>query len=223
MVDTSRTLETPEGVALSVRIAGPVPRVLAYGLDLTLRMALYWLLSLPAVFLGQLGVGLLLIAVFMIEWFYPVYFEVWRHGATPGKRVMRLHVVHRDGTAVGLSASVLRNLMRFADFLPFAYGIGLAALVLDRDFRRLGDLAAGTLVVYQDRAYAHAEGPEHPPAPPPVRLRLEEQRTILAFSARASTWTPQRAAELAALTRPISGAGDVGTLHAWAAWLRGRR
>ena len=223
MVDTSRTLETPEGVALSVRIAGPVPRVMAYGLDLALRMALYWLLSIPAVFLGELGVGLLLIAIFLAEWFFPVYFEVWRQGATPGKRVMKLHVVHRDGTAVGLSASVLRNLMRFADFLPFAYGLGLAALILDRDFRRLGDLAAGTLVVYKDQVAVEAEGAPVPPTPPPVRLHLEEQRTILAFSSRAGTWTPQRGAELAALMRPISGSGDVDTLHGWAAWLRGRR
>ena len=223
MVDTSRTLETPEGVALTVRVAGPVPRVMAYGLDLALRMALYWVLSIPAVLLGELGLGLLFIAIFLSEWFYPVYFEVWHRGATPGKRVLKLHVVHADGTAVGLSASVLRNLMRFADFLPFAYGIGLGFLVLDRDFRRLGDVAAGTLVVYQDAAPVEGDAAGAAPAPPPVHLRLEEQRTVLAFSARATTWTSQRSAELAGLLRPITGTGDAETIHGWAAWLRGRR
>lgn len=223
MVDTSRILETPEGVALSVRVAGPVPRVLAYGLDLALRTALYTVLAIPVAYLGELGVGLLLIVMFLLEWFYPVYFEVWRGGATPGKRVLKLHVVHQDGTAVGLSASLLRNLMRFADFLPFAYGVGLICLAMDRDFRRLGDLAAGTLVIYQD--WAPPEAPSAPavPAPPPVALRLEEQRTLLAFAARASGWSAERSAELAEVLRPLSGTGDVQTLLGWAAWLRGQR
>lgn len=223
MLDTARTLETPEGVALTVRVAGPFARIMAYALDLMLRMALYWVMSMPAALLGQLGYGLLLIGVFLVEWFYPVYFEVWRGGVSPGKAVFKLRVVHRDGTAVGLSASLLRNLMRFADFMPFAYGLGIVFLISDQDFRRLGDVAAGTLVVYQDPGLAEDLGPGAAPAPPPVPLRLEEQRTVLAFSTRASSWSPQRASELAELMRPVAGSGDPAVLHGWAAWLRGRR
>ena len=99
--------------------------------------------------LAGLGQGLMLLGFFLLEWFYPVFFEL-RSGATPGKRAMGLRVVHDDGTPVGAVASVIRNLLRVADFLPLFYAAGLVSCLVDRDFRRLGDLAAGTLVVHSE-------------------------------------------------------------------------
>lgn len=225
MLDTARTVETPEGVALRVRVAGPAPRTLAFLLDLLARSVIYIGLSIPLVFLGETGLGLLFIVAFLLEWFYPVYFEVWRGGATPGKRALGLVVIHEDGTSVGLRGSLLRNLLRAADFLPVAYGLGLSFMALDRDFRRLGDIAAGTRVVYRE-APADARPAAAEPIPPPVPLTLEEQAAILSFSERASGWTAERAAELAELAAPLTGArgpAGVAALHGLAAWLRGRR
>lgn len=226
MLDTERTVETPEGVALSIRPAGPVPRLLAFGVDLTIRLAFYMMAAIPLAFLGAAGLGLILIVAFLLEWFYPVYFEVWRRGATPGKRAFGLVVVHLDGTTVGLRASLLRNLMRFADFLPVAYGVGLVSMVVDRDFRRLGDLAAGTLVVYREGEVAAPTAHAVAAVPPPVPLSLSEQRAIASFSERASQWSEERARELASLAEPLTGAREaaaVDALHGMAAWLRGDR
>lgn len=226
MLDTARRVETPEGVALNVRVAGAVPRTLAFLLDFMVRMAVLTGLSIPLAFLGQTGIGIMMIVAFLFEWFYPVYFEVWRAGATPGKRSMGLHVIHADGTTVGLPSSLLRNLMRFADFLPFAYGFGLCFMALDRDFRRLGDLAAGTLVVYREAPAALRPPPAVAPIVPLTPLTMDEQRAILSFSERAEQWTAERAAELASLALPLTGsrgAAGVSALHGVAAWLRSRR
>src|SRR5215813_9152409 len=125
MLDTYRPVETPEGVEIGLRVAGPVPRLYAAALDFAIRFIVYIFLSAVLGGLGKAGVGFLLIAMFLIEWFYPVVFEVKGGGATPGKRLMKLLVLQRDGTPVGWTASVIRNLVRFADLLPFGYGFGL--------------------------------------------------------------------------------------------------
>uniref|UniRef100_UPI0025F2F3AC RDD family protein n=1 Tax=uncultured Thiodictyon sp. TaxID=1846217 RepID=UPI0025F2F3AC len=148
-LDTIRLNETPEGVDLGLRVAGPAPRALALAADGAIRLVILLALS-PLAALSGLGLGLSLIAVFLLEWLYPVTFEVLS-GATPGKRAMGLMVVHDDGTPVGLPASLIRNLLRVVDFFPLFYGVGLVCTLVDRDFRRLGDLAAGTLVVHAQR------------------------------------------------------------------------
>lgn len=204
-IDTLRRFETPEGVEIALRLAGPVPRALAFAIDLAIRAGLY-LLLLPLAGLAGVGVGLLLLALFLLEWLYPVLFEL-RSGATPGKRAMGLLVVHADGTPVGPSASLLRNLLRAADFLPVLYGLGLAAMLADRDFRRLGDLAAGTLVIHRDAPPLPAALPVHPPLPPPAPLDLATQQAVLAFAERSRTLSPARQAELAALAG-LSAAPD---------------
>lgn len=218
-IDTLRHLETPEGVEIALRVAGPVPRVLAFGIDLAVRAAIC-LALLPLVSLAGVGVGLLLLALFLLEWLYPVLFEL-RSGATPGKRAMGLLVVHDDGTAVGPSASLLRNLLRAADFLPLCYGLGLAAMLMDRDFRRLGDLAAGTLVIHRDAPPQPVAVPPHPPLPPPAPLDLATQQAVLAFAERSRTLSPARQAELAALAglTVIPPADAVATLLGIANWI----
>jgi hypothetical protein len=93
------------------------------------------------------GVALSIIIAFAILWAYYIFFELVWNGQSPGKRWVGLRVMRSDGTPVTLLESLVRNLMRLVDFLPFAYGIGVVSMFLDHRSRRLGDLAAGVLVV----------------------------------------------------------------------------
>jgi uncharacterized RDD family membrane protein YckC len=194
-IDTLRFFETPEGVDLSLRAAGPVVRAAALAIDTLIKGALYLALT-PLLAFSGLGLGLVLLGMFLIEWFYPVLFELLR-GATPGKRAMGLAVIQDDGTPVGPAASVIRNLLRAVDFLPLFYGAGLVGTLLDRDFRRLGDLAAGTLVVHVEPRPARADIPRRQPLPLPRPLPLEVQQAILDFAERRPRLSPQRRTELA--------------------------
>ena len=117
---------------------------------------------------------------------------------------MGLIVLNDDGTPVRWPASLTRNLLRAIDFLPFMYFIGFVTMVANRDFKRLGDLAANTLVVYRDEKPAAASIPEASPIAPSVSLTLAEQRTLLDFSERANRLTAERAAELAEIVTPLT-------------------
>ena len=210
-LDTLRLHETPEGVDLALRVAGPAPRALALLIDVAIRLFLYLLLG-PLLALAGVGVGLALLGAFALEWLYPVAFEVLS-GATPGKRALGLKVVHDDGTPIGLPASLIRNLLRVVDFLPLFYGLGLVSTLLDRDFRRLGDLAAGSLVVHAGARRTGAASPARAePHPPPPGLTATEQQSLLAFCERAPRLSPGRRAELAetllAGLAPPSGAAQ---------------
>ena len=226
MLDTFRPVETPEGVEIGLRVAGPVPRLGAWSIDVLLRGVGYMIASMPLGLLGQSGIGILLIVMFLGEWFYPVFFEVLRDGATPGKRRMGLAVLHQDGTPVGWTASMIRNLVRFADFLPIAYGFGLASMLIHPDFRRLGDLAAGTVVVHREIPALGFRVPAAPPLRPPILLHPEEQRAVVEFAERLGTWSDERARELASFAAPLTsstGADGVTRLLGMANWLLGRR
>ena len=224
-LDTVRRVETPEGVELDLPLAGPVVRAQAWLVDTLIRAAIGMVASLVAFPFGALGRGFALLVMFGLTWVYPVLFEVLRRGATPGKAVMGLRVVHDNGTPVGWTASSIRNLIRAADFLPFGYASGLLSCLWDVDFRRLGDLAAGTVVIHADRpAPPFAAGPA-PALRPPIALTVEDQRAILAFAERTASLTPERAGELAGLVPGLSGGGPGGTerLQGIAAWIAGRR
>lgn len=226
MIDTYRPIETPEGVELRLRVAGPPARGVAWTIDVLLRTTGYAVLSMPAALLGRAGAGMMFLVVFLGEWFYPVLFEVFAHGATPGKKLVGLAVVHDDGTPVGWSGALLRNLLRFADFLPVAYGFGLVTMLVHPRFKRLGDLAAGTVVVYDERAERPLRAVDAAPQPPPVPLEPEEQRAVVAFAERMPLWGPARAEELASLAAPLVGAqgpAAVERLAGIANWLVGRR
>jgi len=225
-LDGSIAVETPEGVALELRVAGPTARGLAFAIDLSIRIAALVLASAVLGALGAAGSGLMFLLVFTSEWFYPVLFEVYNSGRTPGKAALGLAAVRDDGTPLGWSESLLRNLLRAADFLPGTYLVGLLAALANPEFKRLGDLAAGTLVVHRDPGSRRAPRlPEARPAPPPLPLDLEEQRAVIAFAQRVPELTPERAGELARLAVPLVGHSDdpVRVLLGQAAWLIGRR
>lgn len=220
-LDTTRVYETPEGVRLEMKLAGPVVRACAWAIDLLIRIGLYIGMAILFAFLGKLGTAAALIGFFLIEWFYPVLFEV-RTGATPGKKAMGIWVINDNGTPVSWSASVLRNLLRAVDFLPLLYGFGLASMLLHPEGKRLGDLAAGTLVVYRDALPKRPRTAEIPPIPPPGGLRLEEQLALLEFAERRERLSPERRIELAEILHGLTGrAGQAGVdqLHAYAGWL----
>lgn len=208
MLDTARRVATPEGIELHLRLAGPVPRALAWGIDLAFRLVI---LSAAAMVLGALrgfGVGVFLLVWFLLEWLFPAWCEVHWGGATPGKKALNLIVLHDDGTPVRWPAALARNLLRAIDFLPFLYGFGLAAMFMNRDFKRLGDLAAGTIVVYSEAKPRGFHVPQATPLPPPVPLTLAEQRAILDFAERAPGLTAERAEELASIPHALVGRLD---------------
>ncbi len=226
MLDTYREIETPEGVELHLRAAGPVARVLAFSVDLLLRGVALFVLSIGLSLIGNFGMGLFLIVVFLMEWFYPVLFEVLRNGETPGKRMFGLRVLNDNGTPVSWGPSLVRNLLRAVDFMPAFYGFGLASMLLNRDFKRLGDLAAGTIVVYQEPALRHIAIPDVPAIAPPLGLNLAEQRALITFAERSQRLTEVRSEELADLLTPLTGMhGRAGMqrLYQMANWLVGKR
>ncbi len=206
MLDTVRAVPTPEGIELTLRLAGPAPRALAWVVDFLLRAVALGAASLGLGMLGNFGMGMFLIAAFLIEWLVPAAFEVWADGSTPGKRVFGLRVLHDDGTPVGWPAALVRNLLRAVDFLPVAYGFGLVSTMINRDFKRLGDIAAGTVVVYRAAPPRTRGVPAAPAVPAGAPLTLEEQRAILDFAERSPTLTPERAREIAEFAVPLTGA-----------------
>lgn len=206
MLDTLRRVPTPEGFELTLRLAGPVPRALAFTIDLLIRVALFGAIAGLLGFLQGAGTGLILIIAFLLEWFYPVVCEVWWNGATPGKRAFGLAVLNDNGTPVTFGASLTRNLLRAVDFLPMLYAFGLISMLLSRDFKRLGDFAAGTIVAYRDRPGVRGAIPDARALSPAVALTLTEKRAVLDFAERFHTLTDERANEVAEHAAPLVGA-----------------
>jgi uncharacterized RDD family membrane protein YckC len=208
LLDTARRIATPEGIELALRLAGPVPRALAWAIDFVLRAGILLVAGMVLGPLGGFGTGVFLLAWFALEWLFPAWCEVNWGGATPGKKALRLVVLHDDGTPVRWPAALARNLLRAIDFLPLFYCIGLVAMVTNREFKRLGDLAAGTIVVYAEAKPRGLAIPGAPPLAPPVALTLGEQRAILDYAERSSSLTEERAEELALIPRALVGRLD---------------
>ncbi len=216
MLDTTRPVETPEGIELALRVAGPAVRALAWAIDFGIRIIISIILLFIFIGLGGFGIGILLIFIFLLEWFYPVLFEVYQQGATPGKRRMKIKVLHEIGTPVNWSASMIRNLLRTVDFLPFLYGFGLMTMLFNQDFKRIGDLAAGTVVVYDEELLLGGKAgiPDEPPLTMPVTLGLEEQQAIINFADRAQQLSKERSIELANIVSPLTGeTGEAAIKH----------
>jgi len=231
-LDTLQAVELAEGVEIRLRVAGPLPRAGAYLIDLLIRgllllagvvtsMLAGWAMG------GRVAGGLMLIAWFLLDWLYPVVFEAGRRGATPGKRLVGLRVVQASGSPVTIGQAVVRNFLRFIDSMPvFTYAFGITSCVASKRFQRLGDLAAGTVVVY-DRAPAQPMIPALPTLKPlalPISLSADETRAIALFSERAGLWSPGRRAEIADHASALTGATGiegVNRLLAMALWAGG--
>jgi uncharacterized RDD family membrane protein YckC len=203
MLDTIKIIETPEGVELKLTCAGIYVRGLAWLIDALIHTIILIVLSLILPRFGNFGMGLFAIIFFLLNWLYPVLFEIYYNGQTPGKKIMKIQVLLMDGTQVTWGASLLRNLLRTVDILPFSYAFGVLTMLMSHDFRRLGDLAANTIVIYKrELPYKKpiktitAHGPK-------VVLSIKEQQMIINYAERLDSFSPARAEELALLAIPL--------------------
>lgn len=178
---------------------------MAFMIDFLIKTVVTMIIYVVLAFLGRMGIGLALILAFLLEWFYSVYFEVWHQGRTPGKKNFRIRVVNDDGSPVTFGPSLLRNLLRVVDFLPLAYVAGCIASISNRQFKRLGDLVAGTLVVYDAEPMVQPDFDIKGRMPVPADFTTDEQRALLAFAERSKRLSPERQSELAAILQPLLG------------------
>ncbi|MDB4934111.1 MAG: hypothetical protein JWP87_1083 [Labilithrix sp.] len=224
-LDTDVAIETPEHIVFHYRLAGPARRGLAYVIDLVLVYGIVLVLVILVVMAffsgttsGDLGSGakafsgLVLLALFAAQW---VWFVVWEatRGQSPGKKWTGVRVLAENGRPIGWRAAALRNLLRAADALPTGYLVGLASMSMSSRFQRLGDLAAGTIVVVPERVSAATPIELSPPAKPKelatlpddVSLDADEREAIELFLRRRHTLGHARELELARMiAQPIA-------------------
>lgn len=146
-------LRTPEGVTFAFRLASPVLRLAALVIDAVAIMAAWSLISILFRLLGVVSVDFAnaaaVVGYFVFSQGSRIAME-WRwRGQTLGKRLLQLRVVDERGLPLTFAQVALRNLLRFVDVLPVAYAVGGAAALLNTRAQRLGDLAAGTLVIWE--------------------------------------------------------------------------
>ena len=225
-------IETPELVTFSYTIAGVGSRVAAALIDYLLCLLLFIALILTLAFSGANAVGprdgttmsdawalsIIVIGQFLILWGYYVLWEGLADGQTPGKRIMRLRVVSDGGYSVSFAGSAIRNLVRILDMQPVVtYGLGIASIVATKQGKRLGDLAAGTIVVRERIVHTPAApkpdviiiGPQGAVEERAVAVRLtdDEFAVLEQFMNRRSSFDPARRVELASrLTKRFESA-----------------
>lgn len=215
-LDTTVRLVTPERIAFQYPLAGPFRRALAYLIDVVIWTGLFLavVVVLAVVALGKIaGIGLILVACFVLQWGYGGFCEAVFNGQTPGKRIVGLRVVSDQGVPITGGQAVLRNLLWTVEWaLPFAFLPALASMVLTRKFQRLGDLAAGTMVVVETRPLRSALKPVNEPAvmalvsylPGRVGAGPELARALSDYVARRARFGRARREEMAAcLARPV--------------------
>jgi len=200
---------------------------MAWLVDVIIRMAILFAIYLFLSFFtsereGSLAVmGLWYIMIFLVSWFYTTLFEALT-GSTPGKRQFGLWVVHDNGTPITASGAVIRNFLRAADGLPFLNVVGLITMLIDNRFRRLGDLAAGTLVIYREEVAVTPDLKFTHSQPPPEWLSRDERQAIVDFAERCESLSEDRQRELASVLAPLLGEEQtdaVHTLKSWAQWI----
>ena len=212
-------IETPELVTFSYTVAGVGSRVAAALLDYLLCLLLFIGVLVGLAYLGAgrvvarsgtssdaWAIAIVVLGQFFILWGYYVLWEGLADGQTLGKRLMRLRVVSDGGYSVSFAGSAIRNLVRILDMQPvFTYGIGIASIVATKQGKRLGDLAAGTLVVREQLVHTRVQPAPQPDVesePPvvktvPARLTDDEFAVLERFMDRRSTLDPARRVELA--------------------------
>ncbi len=212
MLDGRLSLTTPEGVRLLLTPAGPAPRAWAWLIDFSIWLGVVGLLATQL--LGtKLGNGIFSVALFVTYWGYPIVCEVYFGGRTVGKRALGLQVLRTDGLPVGWRESTLRNLLLVADFLPMMYATGLLVMLFDRQCRRLGDIVAGTQVVYREKKPERIAAPTATPAPLPWPLAPDQQRALLDLFEREGRLPPGRLDELGTVAQPLTGLTERASLE----------
>jgi len=143
---------TPEGISLSLALAGPGARFIALLIDTlfisVIAGALTRVSGILSLFNPELKVAFVMVAELATGWGYFITFEWKFRGQTPGKRLFKLRVVDKDGFQLKPGQIVLRNLFRIIDALPFFYLMGGFVCMFSRKYQRIGDMLAATVVIY---------------------------------------------------------------------------
>jgi len=156
--DEMLNIDTPENVAFGYTVAGIGSRFLAALVDTTIIVILQLIVLGTSAFalkaaklmsdLDAWAAAIFGLVAFLLFWGYYIFFEMLWNGQSPGKRWAGLRVIRTDGTPVTLAESIIRNLVRIIDFMPMGYGIGIVTMFMNDQARRLGDMAAGSLVIH---------------------------------------------------------------------------
>jgi uncharacterized RDD family membrane protein YckC len=201
------TIETPEQTALEFPLAGIGSRFLALAADTLLQLAVAWVLvivfaaSALSLSLFSKGAGLwsfaiLVFALFALQFGYFALFEALWNGQTPGKRWTHLRVIKDSGRPISGYDAILRNLLRIVDSQPM-YATGLITMLISRENKRVGDYAAGTVVIHEkplegvSTIWQPSATPAQPPAAGPLpQLTVEELQLVEAFLDRRGSLEP---------------------------------
>jgi uncharacterized RDD family membrane protein YckC len=203
MLNDRIEISTPERVTVAYELAGVGSRMLAQVIDAAIVIAiLLGLLTAAGALHGPIALAVAIGGITLTPVAYFLLFEWLRRGSTPGKAALRVRVVSAGGEPLGLQDSAVRNLLRIVDFLPFAYVLGGLCALVSADGRRLGDMAAGTVVVrvedertagaFAGTFAASATAAQSDPIPP------ELMTVAVAFRRRAREIDPAARAALAA-------------------------
>ncbi len=220
MIDEFDIIETPENVDLQRRLAGIGSRFLAGLLDALLMVAAIIVLVLASLLFGfglftfgrelagradKWVLAWLFLLVFLVYWGYFVLFETWMNGQTPGKKYMRIRVVQQEGGGVSFPAVVIRNLLRAVDIVGL-YAVAGITMFLTKKVQRLGDLAAGTVVISEEvpdyaaladkKAKVLDEAPVEPVALGATPLKPQEYRLLHNYWLRRDQLTLEARAQL---------------------------
>jgi uncharacterized RDD family membrane protein YckC len=250
----SVTIVTPENITVTYQVAGFASRFLAFIIDLIVQIFLWlagnWVFRIAAtgLWFGRLSLGDFISAAgivygFLIQFGYATFFEMLWGGRTPGKRLLGLRVIRDGGYPINLTSSAIRNVLRFLDFgiVPLSpplilYGLpGLISIFLSPQYKRLGDFAAGTLVIVEagvspfNTARTKSDLAQQAIELMPQlrnldRITPDEYRAVRRFTERRSTWEVRVQAALAErLARPLLAKLEIAPLisyqHQYAAWL----
>ena len=161
------TIQTPEGVELELTLAGLGSRATATIIDglikagvLFAALIFSWMLSGLSENSAAIATAFISLTAFALLIVYDITFEVLNSGKTPGKRAAGIRVVTSGGGPIRFTGSAIRNILRIVDFLPGMYFIGIVAIVITPNHQRLGDLAAGSLVIRDRRPTSFSEQPQ---------------------------------------------------------------
>jgi uncharacterized RDD family membrane protein YckC len=222
-IDGQIKVVTPENVAFHYEVAGPFRRLPAYLIDLAIRVLIaigigLALLGVASIGIADFGVGAALIGFFILTHFYGGLFETFWNGQTPGKRIIGLRVLTVDGRPINALQAVLRNILRDVDTMPYSFGVfvpemqgvglywvGLISMAFTDRYQRLGDLAAGTMVVVERKSWTHGVVKITEPAalalaadiPVDFEVTRSLGKALSMYAERRLTLSPLRRAEVA--------------------------
>jgi uncharacterized RDD family membrane protein YckC len=203
--DTSLIVQTPEGIEFSLYPAGILIRTCSYLIDVFIQgvLLIAAIVIFANAFAELFGAWILFLYIFLLNWFYHVICELCFKGQSPGKKIMGIRVVRSNGSPINAGASFVRNLLRFADTFMGLFIIALSCMTVSSGFRRIGDLAADTLVVYTLHSLVPTKKTSlswlshYEKIIPPRKLSNEEKQHIILFAKRFPVLGEMRANEIA--------------------------